>query len=684
MGGIHVLDKSIYELIAAGEVIERPSSAVKELVENAIDAGATSVVIEIKSGGKTYIRVTDNGCGMAKEDVPLAFVRHATSKIGSVEDLDNIATLGFRGEALASICAVSRVEVITKQKGDALGCVYSIEGGEQTHYDDIGCPDGTSVIVRDLFFNVPARQKYLKKDVTEANAIAATLQKLALSNPGVSIKFIRDNKLEFVTAGDGKLLSCIYTILGKEFYTNCIPVDYDYNGIKINGYITKPYSARANRSYQIFFVNSRYVKSSTCLYGLEEAYKGRIMTGKFPGCVLNLTIGSDLVDINSHPAKLEIRFQDEAAVHDAVYFAAKNALMLLDEPYEIEFSTRGLANRLTEEEIFGNVYVSEPSAQLTLNSSSKDESNDENGHESKPSGTFFSLTESMQELFKDYKMPGDAKIAQDDTTTDVHSDADNDVQYHDGESDAKPFDYHDEAYYGNIVHINNIDESNSTDSMPEQDGESGGFRFINSASFSSDTGTLEPDTDEIPPIRVIGEAFKTYIIAECGNDILFIDKHAAHEMYIYEQIRHRPDALEMQLLVDPISAVLPYETFDALSQHSDECKKLGFGIKFYSAPHVEIYGVPTLLGNDDPVDSIESLSDCFIKGSNDGAQIFDDLYHSIACKAAIKGNSDSTMPELEKLVELVTKDDLRYCPHGRPILTKLTKREIERMFKRIQ
>lgn len=281
MSVIHVLDKSVYELIAAGEVIDRPSSVIKEMVENSIDAGATAITVEIKNGGRVYMRITDNGCGMSRDDLPLAFVRHATSKINEKDDLDSIMTLGFRGEALASIAAVSRVEVMSKQRNDSYGNRFVMEGGSETAFEPAGCPDGTTFVIRDLFFNVPARQKYLKKDVTEGNSIAATLQKLALSHPEVSLKFIRDNKVEFVTSGDGKLLSCIYTILGRQFYANCIPVDYSYKGIKISGYVTKPLAAKTNRAFQNFFVNSRYVKTSTCFFALEEAYKGEMMVGKF-------------------------------------------------------------------------------------------------------------------------------------------------------------------------------------------------------------------------------------------------------------------------------------------------------------------------------------------------------------------------------------------------------------------
>lgn len=340
MGQIKVLSKEISELIAAGEVIERPSSVIKELIENSIDANATAITVEIKNGGRTYMRISDNGKGMSAEDVSLAFVRHATSKISSPDDLNSIFTLGFRGEALASISAVSKTEVLTKQADDEYGTHYAIEGSVETVCESAGCPDGTTIIIRDLFYNVPARLKFLKKDVTESNSVSAIVSRLALSHPEISFKFIKDNKTELVTTGDGKLYSAIYSVFGREFANTLLPVSYKMNSLEVEGYISNPLNSRSNRSMQNFFINNRYVKSITCMVALEEAFKNSIMTGKFPACVLNIKLSPGLVDVNVHPAKTEIRFSDEKLIYELVYFAVKNALLANDKPQQMTLETK--------------------------------------------------------------------------------------------------------------------------------------------------------------------------------------------------------------------------------------------------------------------------------------------------------------------------------------------------------
>lgn len=633
MGAIHVLDKSVYELIAAGEVIERPSSVIKELVENSIDAGAKKIIIELKSGGKVYLRITDNGSGMSKEDLPLAFLRHATSKISSEDDLNRIHTLGFRGEGLASICAVSKVEVMSKRKEDELGCRYEIEGGVQTAYEPAGCPDGTTIVVRDLFYNVPARQKFLKKDVTEANSIASIIQKLALSHPEISFNFIRDNRPVFVTPGDGKLLSAIYVLLGKEFHDNCIPIDNVYQGIRVSGYVTKPLFSKPSRALQTFFINSRYIKSNTFSFALEDSYKDKMMIGKFPGCVLNISVRSDFVDINSHPSKLEVKFQDEALVYNALYFSVKNSLSLLDAPEEIKAS-RDKAFHTTAF-YSGTVYDAQD-RQLTFNSP-------------------------QAEIRSEGKKPSSAEIG--GFMRDFIRPADVGKDFF-GSKSTNPF--------------------KSEVEKPERP--VGDYKYISQSSFEKKPVEAEKASEPQKPseITVIGEAFKTYIVAQCKNDIILIDKHAAHERLIYESIKKSTGDLDMQLLVCRVNTNLSYEAYDALINNTEACRRIGLGIDFLNEPSVSVFGVPTIADNIDPIDLVVRLAECLIQGKKSGGmEIFDDLYHTMACKAAIKANSDTDKIELERLVQLVTADDLRYCPHGRPILVKLTKGEIEKMFRRI-
>ena len=340
MGVINVLDKHVAELIAAGEVVERPASVIKELVENAIDAGAKNITVEIKNGGTTFMRVTDDGCGIAKDDVRVAFLRHATSKVKEQEDLDCISTLGFRGEALASIASVSRLQLITRNVNEDIGSSYLIEGGEEVSFDDAGCPVGTTFVIRDLFYNIPARAKFLKKDVSEGNAVSNVIDKTALSRPDIAFTYIRDGKQALKTFGDGKLLSAIYSVFGREFASGLIPVDYKLDSVTVGGYVSKPVHARPNRNMQNFFINGRYVKSRTAMAAVEEAFKHSIMVGKFPSCVLNLSLPFENIDVNVHPSKIEVRFINERPVFDAVYHAVKSALMQFDTKKQAVFSNK--------------------------------------------------------------------------------------------------------------------------------------------------------------------------------------------------------------------------------------------------------------------------------------------------------------------------------------------------------
>ena len=662
MGAIKLLEKSVYELIAAGEVIERPSSVVKEMVENSIDAGADNIVVEIKNGGRTYIRITDNGCGMSKEDISLAFVRHATSKIYEQEDLQSISTLGFRGEALASVCAVSKVDVISKQVDEQLGWHYTIEGGVECLLESCGCPNGTTFVIRDLFYNVPARLKFLKKDVSEGNAIATILQKLALSHPNISFKFIRDNKREFTSSGDGKLYSAIYSVFGSDFTKTIIPVDYSLGGVNIKGYVTRPLNAKANRSYQNFFVNGRYVKSVTCMVALEEAFRNQIMTGKFPGCVLMIDTNPANIDVNVHPAKIEIRFSDEKSIYDAMYFAIKNSLMNHDISSKI--GTEPIKERkYTTQEVYKKPEPIITGTQYVFHSSKSDINND------------------MIKVDSDDKRP-----EKDDEKK--SSEASDDLFDLTGLFDDDDFDDGKPKELGELL----FSCKPSCRKLPKPDKvfvtSDERYVYITPSSLKRpDPMPIEKFEDEEPDrkhIKVIGELFKTYIVCEYGDNMYLIDKHAAHERHNFEKLKNGSKALDMQALIIPVSVTLTHEEYEALEDNKEICSQLGFGIRFVTAPRVMLDGIPVLSDDEDPADLLTRLADILVSGKNNkGDELFDELYHSIACKASIKANSFTSKQELERLVEMVESGDIRYCPHGRPVTVKLTKRQIEKMFKRI-
>lgn len=643
MARVQVLSKETAELIAAGEVIERPSSIVKELVENSIDSGATSITVEIKQGGISYMRVTDNGCGIDCEDVPIAFLRHATSKIHDKDDLNSIMTLGFRGEALASVCAVAKTDVLTKTAADEYGTHYTIEGSEEKQYERTGCPDGTTIIIRDIFYNVPARLKFLKKDVAEGNAIASVVDKIALSHPEIAFKFIRDNKQEFITPGDGELYSSMYAVMGRQFAASMLPVDYELNGIKIDGFTVKPLFGRPNRTMQHFFVNGRYVKSLTCTRSLEHAYMNSIMEGKFPSCVLRLTIPPSILDVNVHPAKIEVRFTDDRIIADSIYFAVKNAILLDTQPAELtikkpqpdyakplsdkqpEYTQMQLSRGKLVSEI--NAYheeLPEQSAAPPEHIPLKPETAEETGYSAEPNGDIINIP---------YDIPDDGGSA-----------------------------------------IERLSPAENTS-----------FKYISESSFEKKP--QEPFTE--PPreiyFRIIGEAFKNYIIAEVEGDIIFVDKHAAHERILFEKLKSGNRRLVCQILLQPVEVMLDFEEFGALTQNEGFVRELGFEFEISGASKVSVTGIPSILDGCEPSDLIIELARniCDNK-ANPMPEILDDMYHTFACKAAIKANDINSLTELSEIVRTILTDErIRYCPHGRPVMFKLSKRELEKQFKRI-
>lgn len=653
MPKINLLDKSVYELIAAGEVIERPSSVIKELAENSIDAGATSITVEIKRGGISYLRVTDDGCGISYEDIPTAFMRHATSKVYTQDDLDSINTLGFRGEALASVCAVSRVELLTKQREDKLGSIYRIEAGEPTEYDRAGCADGTTIIIRDLFYNTPARLKFLKKDVTEGNYCAAVIEKLALSHPGISFRFIRDGRQTMLSSGDGEYYSAVYAVFGKQFAAGLIPVENVYQNTAVTGYVSSPLFTRANRSMQNFFVNGRSVKSPLCCAALEEAFRNTIMVGKFPSCVLSVNTDPSQVDANIHPTKTEVRFTNEKIVFDAVYFAVKNALMGYDESREIKLNS---APARVES-------IQQP----------------ERARTTEPLRT--ASAQVVEEPPKTMPIPSgrDAVIYPQEKREPPRFTLRQETPQF-----SQPLPAAEQTYMPELVPAKKPEPKETPlTELP-------GFAFLSEKSFEKKP---EPVPEEPAPvlheeqsreqIRVVGELFKTYIVCESSEGMILIDKHAAHERVNFERLKKGFDS-SAQLLMQPEEVYLTPEEFNGMSEYADKLANVGIIMEF-SDGKAKVTGLPQMLDKVPPAEIVECIAKIVSQGNtNAEGELFDDMLHTVACKASIRGNEDNDILELQVLAqEVFNNPDIRYCPHGRPVMTQISRKQIERYFGRV-
>ncbi len=622
MPEIKVLPKEISELIAAGEVVERPASVIKELVENSIDAGADNITVEIQHGGITYMRITDNGCGIEKNDVPTAFLRHATSKIKNSGDLNAIGTLGFRGEALAAVSSVARVEMFTKPRDAAFGTHYEIEGGVEKLCEEAGCPDGTTIVIRDIFFNTPARMKFLKKDVSEANAAAAVVERIALSHPEIAFKLIRDGKQSLMTPGDGKINTAVYSVLGREFAGTLMEVDGGLDGIGVKGLTCKPVSCRPTRNYQFVFLNGRLVRSGTVTAAVEQAYKNSAMVGKFPGFVLYLTVPLNTVDVNVHPAKTEVRFSDERRIFDAVYSSVKNALARGDTRPEVKLHEPVFNpfERMTTAE-----YKQQPIMKPTV----------------------------AEEIYKNRPSLHNAYKPQEKTVL-------RDANY-------------------------NVSKTNNTVYIPE--------RIINPPSMAEEAPqpqrTVSVDImrdveDERPPITLIGEAFLTYIIVQMGESVFMIDKHAAHERILFNRLK-KEQKTETQTLLTAVIVALTGDEYNAAISNTEALEKAGFEVEDFGNSSVRVSAVPASLTREDIPSVISELAGKLSKGKAPDSERLDDMYHTVACKAAIKAGSRTSPLEMQKLAERVLySDDVMYCPHGRPVAFEIKRRELEKQFGRIQ
>lgn len=636
MARINVLPKEIYQLIAAGEVVERPSSVVKEMIENSLDAGAKNITIEIKNGGSTYIRITDDGCGIERDDVRKVFISHATSKISKKDDLNSIATLGFRGEAMASISAVSKVELLTKAENEEIGTRYEIAGGEELEFDDAGCPNGTTIVVRDIFFNTPARMKFLKKDVTEGNQVAGIVDRMAISHPEISFRFIRDGKQVLITSGNGDLKSTVYSVLGKEMSDSLMSVDYSFNDMRITGFVSKPTASRKSRAGQYFYINNRIVKSKTAMAALEQAYKNTIMVGRFPACVLNIELNPAQVDVNVHPAKTEVRFANEKPIFDLVYYAVKTAIENDRTVKEVEFKENPIYRQESK-----NVYQNNDNKSFQAKFDffkKKDEPPSQQVIKTKPRENFWQVEAPKPE----YKIARDEKPK---PRVDIN------IEYEEPEenSTAKSEDAHREQNFEKVVITDEKDNENF-----------------------------------IPNFKLIGEAFKTYLIVEIENELYFIDKHAAHERMNFERFKAQA-TVETQMLLAPVVVNLTKDEFIAISENVELIKKCGFELEEFGESQIIVRAIPSLVDGDSVKDLMLEIAQKLLEHKTDILpDKIDWIYHSASCRGAVKAGDYTSRQEQEMFVKkLLSMPNIRFCPHGRPVFIKMSKYDIEKQFGRV-
>ena len=655
MGSIHVLDPQTANLIAAGEVVDRPASVVKELLENAIDSGADSIRVEIKNGGNALIRVQDNGCGMSREDAALCVKRHATSKIRSQDDLYSIATLGFRGEALAAISSVSLFSIVTKRAQDPVGTKFEIEGDEVLYYDDYGCPDGTTVTVTQIFKNQPARQKFLKRDQTEAASVLQYVQRIAISHPEISFTFLSNGETKLQTVGNGNLEQAIYSVYGKEFSSALTPVEYTgEQGLKVSGFVTRPDASRSNRAFQSFYINRRYVKSKTMLFALEDAYKSYMKSDRFPGCVLNLHIDFSKVDVNVHPAKLEVRFSDERSVYNAVYFAVKNALKselspLVQPQRSAPFPS---VERFVKQREEKNVqleftpaiqkiqpYKSNTPPTVRVASPGKEE-----------------VKERLQtgQLY-----PEEAKLAQEFLDTSPQQPTPWSAPKVHTEITPKPVEQ---------SPVQPVPPPSFVKNLPEDEHQE--------VPFGSDG-------------MFIGACFEAFLLYQWQDQLYIIDKHAAHERLLYEDLKQQHEDNSVQMLIEPISVTLTTQQKATVEENREALEQAGFIVEPFGINEYVLRGVPLCLSrfsNKDIAQIFESSAEDLTNGGRAGAkkeQAKDRILYSMACKAAMKAGIKDSPADCKNLITLLAnKKNIVVCPHGRPIVTQISKQQLERMFLR--
>lgn len=640
MPDIQILSPHLADLIAAGEVVERPASVVKELVENAFDAGARTVTVELRGGGATYLRVTDDGCGMAPEDAGIAFLRHATSKLHDEQGLEAIGTMGFRGEALAAISAVSHITLTTRQRGATAGTHMTLDAGDIQDMYETGCPEGTTMIVRDLFFNTPARRKFLKSDRAEGAACAAAALRCALGRPDVSVRCIRDGEEVFFSPGDNKLDSCVYSLLGRDLAMSLLPCTGEGDGVRVHGFISSPAAGRGSRAQQYFFCNGRWIKSAALQAALEQAYRNTLLVGRFPACVLYIELSCAAVDVNVHPAKTEVKFTHERAVFDAVYYGARAALEAEREPVTTLPKAAKPAPAPTADPFV-------PAAPKTAPAAAQ--------HQPAPAAPAFAPARTYAPA-----APAEEAVAFRSPTASAFA----------APRVAQP-----------PVFITTPARPVPS-TPPEPAAQPVQTAIEPEPAVPSPLESAAPLAE--PPARLIGEAMHTYILVEKGETLILIDKHAAHERINFDRLRQNPADIPSQTLLEPLPFTPDASDADVLQQYGNVLAELGFTLEPFGRNDYILRGVPAQLDAADALPALEEICAQLRHGARMDAQsVRDEVLKTVACKAAIKAGWQTEPEELLRLADAVCAGEVKYCPHGRPVAVTLTRRELDKLFKRI-
>ena len=639
MPDIQILSPHLADLIAAGEVVERPASVVKELVENAFDAGARTVTVELRGGGATYLRVTDDGCGMAPEDAGIAFLRHATSKLHDEQGLEAIGTMGFRGEALAAISAVSHITLTTRQRGAAAGTHMTLDAGDIQDMYETGCPEGTTMIVRDLFYNTPARRKFLKTDRAEGAACAAAALRCALGRPDVSVRCIRDGEELFFSPGDSKLDSCVYSLLGRELAKTLLPCEGEVDGVRVHGFISSPAAGRGSRAQQHFFCNGRWIRSAALQAALEQAYRNTLLVGRFPACVLYIELSCAAVDVNVHPAKTEVKFTHERAVFDAVYYGARAALEAEREPVTTLPKAAKPAPAPTADPFVPAAPEAAPAAAQ---------------HQPAPAAPAFAPARTYAPA-----APAEEAVAFRSPTASTFA----------APRVAPPPVFASPARPVPSAPPEPVAQPVQTAIEPEP-------------AVPSPLESAAPPAE--PPARLIGEAMHTYILVEKGETLILIDKHAAHERINFDRLRQNPADIPSQTLLEPLPFTPDASDADVLQQYGGLLAELGFTLEPFGRCDYILRGVPAQLDAADALPALEEICAQLRHGARMDAQsVRDEVLKTVACKAAIKAGWQTEPEELLRLADAVCAGEVKYCPHGRPVAVTLTRRELDKLFKRI-